>query len=50
MGITHHVARCDDCKWECFSRNAHAVGVKHARQYKHKVGIEVGYYVDGAKE
>jgi hypothetical protein len=37
------VAECLTCGWECFAKNAQAVGALHARRHKHcvRVGIAV---------
>lgn len=34
-------AECLDCGWKCDSRNAWAVGAKHARKHSHHVRIEI---------
>lgn len=33
-------ARCEDCDWEVFSKNAHGIGVQHHRRTGHTVHVE----------
>jgi len=33
-------AYCDTCEWECYAKNAHAVGAIHARSHNHLVWVE----------
>lgn len=33
-------AVCRDCDWECGSRNAMAVGARHAEHHDHEVRVE----------
>lgn len=47
-------AVCETCDKAWGGRNAHAVGAKHARHHKHKVGIDVTItyvydHVEGSK-
>lgn len=50
MGLIHYRAICNDCGWECNSRNAHAAGTIHARKHKHRVEVQLGYSIDGKEE
>jgi len=36
----HVEAHCHDCGWECYAKNAHGAGARHARAHKHTVRVE----------
>ena len=50
FGITHAIAKCENCGWENQShKNAQATAAIHAKKRKHKVWVEFaqGGYYDG---
>ena len=53
IGVTHIVAQCKDCTWNTQNyKNGQAIAAKHAKDYKHKVMIDVGLtgYYDGRED
>jgi len=48
FGVTHAIAKCEDCDWESQSyKNAQAIAAIHARKHGHRVSVEFclsGYY------
>jgi len=43
-GVVHGIAACKDCGWSSESyKNILAISAIHAKRYKHKVWVEVGY-------
>ena len=43
LGKSHTIAECFDCEWRTENyKNGQAIAAKHAKIYKHKVGIDIG--------
>jgi len=38
------IAQCDNCDWKMESFNAEMLGAKHAKEYGHKVWVDLTFY------
>ncbi len=47
----HAVAQCHDCEWreEDYLKNVSELAHNHAKDNKHKVELELGFFIDGTK-
>jgi len=50
-GCVHAIASCLDCDWreEDYLKNVNILAHSHAKEYRHKVELELGFLFDGTK-